>query len=107
MGLRSVQYLTYTNSEDLFKFLHKCSETGTYNGQEIEGFVIRCHRQDNLDFFSSTNLNNRTCCIVNSESVPEIYYQVKPSQVFELKRIKKSPRNTLNLFKIYLIKIQL
>lgn len=50
-GLRSVQYLTYTNSEDLFKFLHKCSETGTYNGQEIEGFVIRCHRQDNLDFF--------------------------------------------------------
>lgn len=44
-GFKYVSYLTYDNADELFKFLHKCSETGTYNGREIEGFVIRCHRQ--------------------------------------------------------------
>ncbi|RCK66036.1 tRNA ligase [Candida viswanathii] len=50
-GFRYVQFLTYTSGKELFTFLHKCSETGTYNGKEVEGFVIRCHRSDGLDFF--------------------------------------------------------
>ncbi|KAL6450380.1 LIG1 tRNA ligase [Candida maltosa Xu316] len=49
-GFKSVQFLTFDDSRKLFTFLHQCSETGTYNGREVEGFVIRCHR-DNQDFF--------------------------------------------------------
>ncbi|CCG25245.1 Lig1 tRNA ligase [Candida orthopsilosis Co 90-125] len=49
-GFKTIEYLSYDNVDKLFDFLHKCSETGTYNGREVEGFVIRCKRNGD-DFF--------------------------------------------------------
>lgn len=42
-GFRCVQCITSNTLEDLKKFLDNCSATGSFEGQEIEGFVIRCH----------------------------------------------------------------
>ncbi|KAI5970751.1 trl1 [Candida margitis] len=49
-GFKTIEYLQFDHVNKLFDFLHKCSETGTYNGREVEGFVIRCKR-DGDDFF--------------------------------------------------------
>ncbi|KAI5956059.1 trl1 [Candida theae] len=49
-GFKTIEYLSFDNVDELFQFLHKCSETGTYNGREVEGFVIRCKRNGE-DFF--------------------------------------------------------
>lgn len=49
-GFKTIEYLLFDNVDELFSFLHKCSETGTYNGREVEGFVIRCKRNGD-DFF--------------------------------------------------------
>ncbi|AOA63635.1 tRNA ligase [Komagataella phaffii CBS 7435] len=45
-GFNKVEYLMKDNSAELFEFLDGCSTTGTYNGREIEGFVIRCKLKD-------------------------------------------------------------
>jgi len=49
-GFKTIEYLLFNDVDALFKFLHKCSETGTYNGREVEGFVVRCKRNGD-DFF--------------------------------------------------------
>ncbi|EGW30166.1 tRNA ligase [Spathaspora passalidarum NRRL Y-27907] len=49
-NFKKVDYLTFTDVEKLFEFLEKCSETGKYQDREVEGFVIRCKR-NNADFF--------------------------------------------------------
>ncbi|CAI5760186.1 unnamed protein product [Candida verbasci] len=50
-GFKLIEYLTYDNVDQLFEFLHDCSKTGTYDQREVEGFVIRCKKLDNSDFF--------------------------------------------------------
>ena len=42
-GFRCVQCTSLKTLDDLKKFLDNCSATGSFQGQEIEGFVIRCH----------------------------------------------------------------
>jgi len=41
-GFKKAQYLIIDNLDDVKKFLEKCNETGSWNGRETEGFVIRC-----------------------------------------------------------------
>ncbi|KAK6460939.1 RNA ligase-domain-containing protein [Scheffersomyces coipomensis] len=50
-GFKTVDYLSFDNIDDFFTFYDKCSETGTYGGKEIEGFVIRCKDIEHKDFF--------------------------------------------------------
>ncbi|KAG2734220.1 hypothetical protein G9P44_002226 [Scheffersomyces stipitis] len=51
-GFKTIESLRYNDVDELFTFLDECAKTGTYNGKEAEGFVIRCHhKKDNSDFF--------------------------------------------------------
>ncbi|CAK9442153.1 uncharacterized protein LODBEIA_P58960 [Lodderomyces beijingensis] len=51
-GFKVIEHLEVADPAQLFDFLHKCDDTGTYNGRELEGFVIRCkHRHTGDDFF--------------------------------------------------------
>ncbi|MCJ1460922.1 hypothetical protein MMC28_011304 [Mycoblastus sanguinarius] len=43
-GFKKAQYLIKDDIDSMMKFLAKCAETGSYNGRDTEGFVIRCRR---------------------------------------------------------------
>ncbi|KAG7839342.1 hypothetical protein KL942_003704 [Ogataea angusta] len=47
---RTIDYFTIPTFEATMEFLEQASETGLYKGEEIEGFVVRCQK-DNSDFF--------------------------------------------------------
>ncbi|ODV89847.1 hypothetical protein CANCADRAFT_17595, partial [Tortispora caseinolytica NRRL Y-17796] len=49
-GFRSTEYKTYNDIHEVRSFLDKCAENGKWNSREIEGFVVRCKR-DNQHFF--------------------------------------------------------
>lgn len=49
-GFRKVSDFTFDSFDRLWAFLEKTGETGTFNGREIEGFVIRA-KKDGLDYF--------------------------------------------------------
>lgn len=44
-GMRKAQYLMKDDVDSMKKFLDECAETGSYNGRDTEGFVIRCRRR--------------------------------------------------------------
>ncbi|KAG0668035.1 hypothetical protein C6P45_005125 [Maudiozyma exigua] len=46
-GFRLTESLVENNIHDLKTFLEKCASVGSFRGQEIEGFVIRCHMKNN------------------------------------------------------------
>ncbi|CAI4043654.1 tRNA ligase SKDI_10G1290 [Saccharomyces kudriavzevii IFO 1802] len=46
-GFKGIQSFTMDTLKDLEMFLGNCSATGSFQGQEIEGFVIRCHLKSN------------------------------------------------------------
>lgn len=41
-GFKKAKYLVYDDIHSVKKFLDHCAETGTWDGRETEGFVIRC-----------------------------------------------------------------
>ena len=43
-GLKKAQYLTKDDLPSMKAFLEECAETGSYDGRDTEGFVIRCQR---------------------------------------------------------------
>lgn len=45
-GFRKAQYLIKHDIESMKTFLSDCAETGSYDGRDTEGFVIRCRRKD-------------------------------------------------------------
>ena len=44
-GFKKAQYLLKDDVDSMRKFLTHCAETGSYNGRDTEGFVIRCQRK--------------------------------------------------------------
>jgi len=44
-GMKKAQYLIKDDVDSMKKFLAECAETGSYNGRDTEGFVIRCRRK--------------------------------------------------------------
>ena len=46
-GLKKAQYLMKEDIDSMKKFLYECAETGSYDGRDTEGFVIRCRRKEN------------------------------------------------------------
>ncbi|SCV04197.1 LAMI_0H14180g1_1 [Lachancea mirantina] len=50
-GFKKIEYLVKPDIFSLRKFLESCSETGSYQGQEIEGFVIRSKILNGEAFF--------------------------------------------------------
>lgn len=49
-GFFLVKWFVMEDFSTLMKYLRECETTGTWNGREIEGFVIRCKSKSN-DFF--------------------------------------------------------
>ena len=45
-GLKKAQYLFKDDIDSMIRFLDECAETGSYDGRDTEGFVIRCRRKE-------------------------------------------------------------
>ena len=45
-GFKKAQYLMKDDIDSMRTFLGECAETGSYDGRDTEGFVIRCHRKE-------------------------------------------------------------
>lgn len=45
-GFKKAKFVVYDDIESVKKFLEDCAETGTWDGRETEGFVIRCQISD-------------------------------------------------------------
>ena len=45
-GFKKAQYLIKQDIKSMQTFLEHCAETGSYDGRDTEGFVIRCLRKD-------------------------------------------------------------
>lgn len=45
-GFKKAEYQIIQDLEDVKTFLSKCAETGSWNGRDTEGFVIRCKVKD-------------------------------------------------------------
>jgi len=45
-GFKKIEYLYKDDVKELRTFLEECAETGSYNGRDVEGFVIRCKARD-------------------------------------------------------------
>ncbi|QLL33837.1 hypothetical protein HG536_0F01620 [Torulaspora globosa] len=51
-GFKPTAHFAIEDVSSLKNFLDECSERGSYDALEVEGFVIRCHcREDGQDFF--------------------------------------------------------
>lgn len=51
-GFKKIGHFSIAEFDDLKEFLVECNKTGTYEGREVEGFVIRSHlKSDGSDFF--------------------------------------------------------
>ncbi|OAP60758.1 hypothetical protein AYL99_05760 [Fonsecaea erecta] len=44
-GFRKAQYVMIQSLDEVKEFLQKCAETGSWEGRDTEGFVIRCKRR--------------------------------------------------------------
>lgn len=44
-GLKKAQYLIKDDIDVVQRFLEDCAETGSWNGRDTEGFVVRCQKQ--------------------------------------------------------------
>ena len=45
-GFKKAQYLIKHDIGSMQNFLEHCAQTGSYDGRDTEGFVIRCHRKE-------------------------------------------------------------
>ncbi|GMM33928.1 tRNA ligase [Saccharomycopsis crataegensis] len=51
-GFKTTSYFVESDVNKLFEFLEKSAKTGMYEGEEVEGFVIRCkEKSTDSDFF--------------------------------------------------------
>lgn len=46
MGLQKAHYIIIQNIDEVRRFLEKCAETGSWEGRDTEGFVIRCKMRE-------------------------------------------------------------
>ncbi|KAJ5777489.1 hypothetical protein N7520_000735 [Penicillium odoratum] len=46
-GFKKAKFVKYDELDDVKKFLEDSAETGTWDGRETEGFVVRCKMNDN------------------------------------------------------------
>lgn len=44
-GFKKAEYLVKDDVDDVRRFLEDCAETGSWNGRDTEGFVVRCQKQ--------------------------------------------------------------
>ncbi|KAL3460733.1 fungal tRNA ligase phosphodiesterase domain-containing protein [Aspergillus heterothallicus] len=45
-GFKKANFVVYDDLDSVKRFLEHCAETGSWDGRETEGFVIRCHMSE-------------------------------------------------------------
>lgn len=45
-GFKKANFISYDDVESVQKFLEECAKTGTWDGRETEGFVVRCQMSE-------------------------------------------------------------
>ncbi|CEN62199.1 Putative tRNA ligase (Eurofung) [Aspergillus calidoustus] len=45
-GFKKANFVVYDDLDSVKRFLERCAETGSWDGRETEGFVIRCHMSE-------------------------------------------------------------
>ncbi|KAI4245466.1 MAG: hypothetical protein L6R40_002527 [Gallowayella cf. fulva] len=48
-GFKKAEYVIKDDLDTVKTFLDSCAKTGSWNGRETEGFVIRCHQKEHHD----------------------------------------------------------
>ena len=48
-NFKKADFIMKDDMETVQQFLHHCADTGSYNGRDTEGFVIRCRRREQGD----------------------------------------------------------
>lgn len=85
-GFIPTAYFIKNDFDSLWDFLNKAAETGTYEGQEVEGFVIRCRENGNDFFFKYKfeepyllyrQFRETTRALMRGEPIPEIVAKQK------------------------------
>lgn len=85
---KTIEYEEYLDVDSLKKFLDECSTNGTYKGQEVEGFVIRCKKaSDNTDFFFKFKFEEPYLMYRQLREVTKDYITSK-SRIFRFKKHK-------------------
>jgi tRNA ligase len=46
-GFKKAEYVLFQSLDEVKSFLEKCEETGSWDGRDTEGFVIRCKMKEN------------------------------------------------------------
>lgn len=87
-GFKKIENFDIVGFEKLWAFLEDCSKTGTYNGKEIEGFVVRTKNNEDKDFFFKYKFEEPYLLYRQFREVTKMY--IKNSDRSSL-RIKKHP----------------
>ena len=78
-GFKQTKFLKFTEFDKMMSFLKECEKTGSYEGREIEGFVIRCKRTDKegalTDFFFKYKFEEPYLMYREWREVTKIYLQ--------------------------------
>lgn len=45
-GFKKAQYIIIQSLDEVRQFLHTCAETGSWDGRDTEGFVVRCKKRN-------------------------------------------------------------
>lgn len=87
-GFKTIEHEEYPDVESLKTFLDECSTNGTYKGQEVEGFVIRCKKSiDKTDFFFKFKFEEPYLMYRQWREVTKDYIMSK-SRVFRFRKHK-------------------
>lgn len=87
-NFKQIKYENFNDFTLLKKFLEECSNSGTYHGQEVEGFVIRCKTRENgNDFFFKYKFEEPYLMYRQWREVTKDYISTK-SRVFKFKKHK-------------------
>lgn len=44
-GFKETKYLTFNSFDETLNFMNECNKTGSFQNEEIEGFVVRCFKK--------------------------------------------------------------
>ncbi|ODV82286.1 tRNA ligase [Suhomyces tanzawaensis NRRL Y-17324] len=95
-GFHTIESLRYDDFGALFEFLDECAKTGTYNGKEVEGFVIRCKSSESRDFFFKFKFEQPYLLYRQFREVTKQYLLAdKPVSLIRLKKNKYITRQYL------------
>lgn len=95
-GFKQTMYFDIPNISSLKSFLDKCSNDGTYNGMEVEGFVIRTHLiETGQDFFFKFKFEEPYLMYRQWREVTKQYISSK-SRILKFKKHKFITNNYLD-----------